>query len=89
MVFSPKVIFQVITLYLFCCCCKNCPRSLNIQLDFGDFVFLMSLWLLLQISELPAIIRDLANGYLTWADVEAKYPQFEGQETGKKDTIEE
>lgn len=49
----------------------------------------MSLWLFLQISELPAIIRDLANGYLTWADVEAKYPQFEGQETGKKDTIEE
>ncbi|NXP44149.1 GARS ligase, partial [Heliornis fulica] len=41
------------------------------------------------ISELPAIIRDLANGYLTWAEVEAKYPQFEGQETGKKDTIEE
>ncbi|KAI1242548.1 hypothetical protein IHE44_0000078 [Lamprotornis superbus] len=41
------------------------------------------------ISELPAIIRDLANGFLTWADVEAKYPQFEGQETGKKDTIEE
>ncbi|NWR22094.1 GARS ligase, partial [Emberiza fucata] len=58
-------------------------------LDFGDFVFLMSLWLFLQISELPGIIRDLANGYLTWADVEAKYPQFEGQETGKKDTIEE
>ncbi|XP_064559896.1 glycine--tRNA ligase [Zonotrichia leucophrys gambelii] len=42
-----------------------------------------------EISELPGIIRDLANGYLTWADVEAKYPQFEGQETGKKDTIEE
>ncbi|NWI65344.1 GARS ligase, partial [Todus mexicanus] len=42
-----------------------------------------------EISELPTIIRDLANGYLTWADVEAKYPQFEGQETGKKDTIEE
>uniref|UniRef100_H0YQ25 Glycine--tRNA ligase n=1 Tax=Taeniopygia guttata TaxID=59729 RepID=H0YQ25_TAEGU len=42
-----------------------------------------------EISELPGIIRDLANGFLTWADVEAKYPQFEGQETGKKDTIEE
>ncbi|XP_046781767.1 glycine--tRNA ligase isoform X1 [Gallus gallus] len=42
-----------------------------------------------EVSELPAIIRDLANGYLTWADVEAKYPQFEGQQTGKKDTIEE
>ncbi|XP_066169810.1 glycine--tRNA ligase isoform X1 [Sylvia atricapilla] len=42
-----------------------------------------------EISELPGIIRDLANGYLTWADVEAKYPPFEGQETGKKDTIEE
>lgn len=52
-------------------------------------MFHVSLRLCLQISELPAVIRDLANGYLTWADVEAKYPQFEGQETGKKDTIEE
>ncbi|NWT73941.1 GARS ligase, partial [Prunella himalayana] len=65
------------------------PMCTGRILDFGDFMFLMSLWLFLQISELPGIIRDLANGYLTWADVEAKYPQFEGQETGKKDTIEE
>uniref|UniRef100_A0A8C3SX53 Glycine--tRNA ligase n=1 Tax=Chelydra serpentina TaxID=8475 RepID=A0A8C3SX53_CHESE len=42
-----------------------------------------------EVSELPTIIRDLANNYLTWADVEAKYPLFEGQETGKKETIEE
>lgn len=42
-----------------------------------------------EISELPGIVRDLANGCLTWADVENKYPVFEGQETGKKDTTEE
>ncbi|XP_069067152.1 glycine--tRNA ligase isoform X1 [Pleurodeles waltl] len=42
-----------------------------------------------EISELPVIIRDLANGCLTWADVETKYPVFEGQETSKKDTTEE
>ncbi|XP_066483691.1 glycine--tRNA ligase [Tiliqua scincoides] len=42
-----------------------------------------------EISELPTIVRDLANGNVSWADVEAKYPLFEGQETGKKETIEE
>ncbi|XP_018424467.1 PREDICTED: glycine--tRNA ligase [Nanorana parkeri] len=42
-----------------------------------------------EISELPGIIRDLANGCLTWVEVEKKYPVFEGQETGKKDTTEE
>lgn len=43
----------------------------------------------LQVSELPGIIRDLANGVMTWAEVESKYPIFEGQETSKKDTAEE
>lgn len=42
-----------------------------------------------QVSELPVIIRDLANGTLRWAEVESKYPIFEGQETSKKDTVEE
>ncbi|XP_037613104.1 glycine--tRNA ligase-like [Sebastes umbrosus] len=42
-----------------------------------------------EVSELPLIIRDLANGALTWAEVESKYPIFEGQETSKKDTVEE
>ncbi|XP_053322804.1 glycine--tRNA ligase [Spea bombifrons] len=42
-----------------------------------------------EISELPGIVRDLANGCLTWAQVEKSYPIFEGQETGKKDTTEE
>ncbi|KAF3703626.1 Glycine--tRNA ligase [Channa argus] len=42
-----------------------------------------------EVSELPAIVRDLANGILTWAEVETKYPIFEGQETSKKDTPEE
>lgn len=42
-----------------------------------------------QISELPGIIRDLANGMLSWAMVESRYPIFEGQETGKKDAAEE
>lgn len=46
-------------------------------------------FLLLQVSELPSVVRDLANGSTTWADVEARYPLFEGQETGKKETIEE
>ncbi|XP_034024851.1 glycine--tRNA ligase [Thalassophryne amazonica] len=42
-----------------------------------------------KVSELPEIVRDLANGTLTWAEVESRYPIFEGQETGKKDAIEE
>lgn len=42
-----------------------------------------------QVSELPGVVRDLANGSIAWADVEARYPLFEGQETGKKDTVEE
>ncbi|KAE8595402.1 hypothetical protein XENTR_v10015726 [Xenopus tropicalis] len=41
------------------------------------------------VSELPGIVRDLANGCLTWAEVETQYPVFEGQETSKKDTSEE
>ncbi|KAL7840789.1 hypothetical protein AOLI_G00261120 [Acnodon oligacanthus] len=42
-----------------------------------------------EVFELPKIIRDLANGVTTWAEVESKYPVFEGQETSKKDTVEE
>ncbi|XP_048030769.1 glycine--tRNA ligase [Megalobrama amblycephala] len=42
-----------------------------------------------EVSELPEIIRDLANGAITWAEVESKYPIFEGQETSKKETVEE
>ncbi|GAB1290851.1 Glycine--tRNA ligase [Apodemus speciosus] len=42
-----------------------------------------------EVSELPGVVRDLANGSIAWADVEARYPLFEGQETGKKDTVEE
>nr|XP_033494227.1 glycine--tRNA ligase isoform X1 [Epinephelus lanceolatus] len=38
-----------------------------------------------EVSELPGIVRDLANGTLTWAEVETKYPIFEGQETSKKE----
>lgn len=45
--------------------------------------------LYLQVNELPEIIRDLANGAITWAEVESKYPIFEGQETSKKETVEE
>lgn len=43
----------------------------------------------LQVSELPEIVRDLANGAIAWAEVESKYPIFEGQETSKKETVEE
>uniref|UniRef100_A0AAX7V5S7 Glycine--tRNA ligase n=1 Tax=Astatotilapia calliptera TaxID=8154 RepID=A0AAX7V5S7_ASTCA len=42
-----------------------------------------------EVGELPVIVRDLASGTLTWAEVESKYPIFEGQETSKKDTSEE
>lgn len=42
-----------------------------------------------EVSELPSVVRDLANGNITWADVETRYPLFEGQETGKKETVEE
>ncbi|KAF7669260.1 hypothetical protein LDENG_00203270 [Lucifuga dentata] len=38
-----------------------------------------------EVNELPAVVRDLANGTLMWAEVEEKYPIFEGQETSKKD----
>lgn len=38
----------------------------------------------LQVRELPEIVRDLANGFTTWAEIESKYPIFEGQETSKK-----
>uniref|UniRef100_A0A671WE64 Glycine--tRNA ligase n=1 Tax=Sparus aurata TaxID=8175 RepID=A0A671WE64_SPAAU len=38
-----------------------------------------------EVDELPGMVRDLANGVLTWAEVESKYPIFEGQETSKKD----
>ncbi|XP_055085916.1 glycine--tRNA ligase-like [Periophthalmus magnuspinnatus] len=41
-----------------------------------------------EITELPDIVRDLANGTMTWAEAESKYPIFEGQETGKL-TVEE
>ncbi|XP_072306981.1 glycine--tRNA ligase-like isoform X2 [Eucyclogobius newberryi] len=36
-----------------------------------------------EITELPDIVRDLANGTIAWAEAEGKYPIFEGQETGK------
>nr|XP_019581752.1 PREDICTED: glycine--tRNA ligase [Rhinolophus sinicus] len=42
-----------------------------------------------EVSELPSVVRDLANGSITWANVEARYPLFEGQETGKKEIVEE
>ncbi|KTG43837.1 hypothetical protein cypCar_00027237, partial [Cyprinus carpio] len=42
-----------------------------------------------EVSELPEMVRDLANGAITWTEVESKYPIFEGQETSKKETVEE
>ncbi|XP_029314059.1 glycine--tRNA ligase-like [Cottoperca gobio] len=38
-----------------------------------------------EVTELPGMVRDLANGTLAWAEVERKYPIFEGQETSKKE----
>lgn len=46
-------------------------------------------FVLFQVSELPDIVRDLSNGNTSWAEIESKYPIFEGQETSKKDTSEE
>ncbi|TRY58131.1 hypothetical protein DNTS_009808 [Danionella cerebrum] len=42
-----------------------------------------------EVGELPKIIRDLANGAVTWTEVESKFPIFEGQETSKMETAEE
>uniref|UniRef100_A0A8C7YPG8 Glycine--tRNA ligase n=1 Tax=Oryzias sinensis TaxID=183150 RepID=A0A8C7YPG8_9TELE len=42
-----------------------------------------------EVSELPVIVRDLASGTMTWAEVESKFPIFEGQETSKKEASEE
>lgn len=52
-------------------------------------IFLNLLLKFPQVRELPEIVRDLANGATTWAEIESKYPIFEGQETSKKDTTEE
>ncbi|KAG7272473.1 hypothetical protein CRUP_009025 [Coryphaenoides rupestris] len=38
-----------------------------------------------EVTELPGLVRDLANGSVTWAEVESKYPVFGGQETVKKE----
>ncbi|XP_034717548.1 glycine--tRNA ligase-like isoform X2 [Etheostoma cragini] len=38
-----------------------------------------------EITSLPGMVRDLSNGTLAWAEVETKYPIFEGQETSKKE----
>ncbi|XP_068160151.1 glycine--tRNA ligase-like [Antennarius striatus] len=38
-----------------------------------------------EVSELPEVIRDLANGTLMWSEVECKYPIFVGQETSRKE----
>ncbi|XP_029034569.1 glycine--tRNA ligase [Osmia bicornis bicornis] len=35
----------------------------------------------INLDELPNVVRDLANGKLTWLEVEAKYPKFEQQES--------
>uniref|UniRef100_A0A3Q3WJZ7 Glycine--tRNA ligase n=1 Tax=Mola mola TaxID=94237 RepID=A0A3Q3WJZ7_MOLML len=42
-----------------------------------------------KVSELPGIVRDLANGTLSWAEVESEYTIFTRQETSKKDAVEE
>ncbi|XP_028425008.1 glycine--tRNA ligase [Perca flavescens] len=38
-----------------------------------------------EVTRLPGMVRDLANGTLAWAEVETKYPIFEGQETSNKE----
>lgn len=53
------------------------------------WLFYWDKYVYVQVSELPEIVRDLANGAITWAEVESKYPIFEGQETSKKESVEE
>ncbi|XP_038111183.1 glycine--tRNA ligase [Culex quinquefasciatus] len=36
------------------------------------------------LDEVAGVVRDLATGRLSWADVEAKYPKFEQQEASSK-----
>ncbi|XP_076642681.1 glycine--tRNA ligase [Halictus rubicundus] len=35
----------------------------------------------INLDELPGVVRDLSYGKITWAEVEAKYPKFEQQES--------
>lgn len=35
----------------------------------------------IKLDELPTVVRDLSYGKITWAEVEAKYPKFEQQES--------
>jgi len=37
----------------------------------------------IQLDEIPKVIQDLADGKITWNQVEDKYPKFEAQETTK------
>lgn len=37
--------------------------------------------LILQLDELPSVVRDLSYDKITWSEVEAKYPKFEQQES--------
>ncbi|XP_050663556.1 glycine--tRNA ligase [Leptidea sinapis] len=37
----------------------------------------------LLLSEVPKVVKDLANSKISWAQVEAKYPKFDQQETVK------
>ncbi|XP_072935327.1 glycine--tRNA ligase [Epargyreus clarus] len=35
------------------------------------------------LTDVPVVVRDLANSKISWAHVEEKYPKFEQQESGK------
>ena len=51
------------------------------SLNFSCFDF--SFCRLLQIDELPALVRDLAQGRMSWDEALEKYPLFEQQEASK------
>ena len=38
----------------------------------------------IELEEIPKVIYALADGKITWKEVEAKYPKFEAQETTAK-----
>ena len=38
----------------------------------------------IELEEIPKVVQSLADGKITWKQVEDKYPKFEAQETTAK-----
>lgn len=59
------------------------PSALLVMFIYCLKLFIVFLLLLSQVTELPEIVKDLADGRRTWEDVLNNYPLFEQQETTK------